>query len=69
MEGFAEEMLIRIDQIRGDGVRRKGTWVGGTAQAEVRQQESPYSRKGELSGMACGVCTWEEVKGGQELRT
>lgn len=49
-------------------MRRKGSPGRGRTQAKVRQEESLHSRKGELSSMIRGGCTWGEVMGGQKLR-
>lgn len=46
------------------GYKGKVPQVGGTAQAKVRQEESPYSRKGEgaLAGLVAGGEGWAGVQ-------
>lgn len=48
MEGFAEEMLIRIDQLRGDGVRRKGTPGRGNSTSRDEAAGKPIFQEGGI---------------------
>lgn len=46
MKGFAEETLIRINQIRGDGVRRKGTLGRGNSTSRGEAAGKPIFQEG-----------------------